>query len=92
MTAREFSTEAEALEALTEAGPGWLIEPCRWRLRLPSWEEHVEADEFQEQKVDLAFIAFSTRADLMELDDDDLIGLGRMVVDMAAFARRMKGP
>lgn len=87
MKAREFDSEEEGLEALKEAPEGAILSPVRWQLRLPSWEERAKQEEFEEQAVRVGFVSFLTRADLYELDDDDLLGLGRMVVQMARWQR-----
>lgn len=88
MKPQEFATQEEGMAALESAPQGAILEPCRWRLRLPSWEERTEQEEYANEAVSVSLIAFSTRADLMELDDRDLMELGRMVVEMASWARR----
>ncbi len=90
MIARTFSSEEAGVEALKEAGQGYVLVPSRWTLRLPSWDERENEEVFEKEAVSVSIATFQTSVDLHEdaMRDEDWISLGKMVVHMARASRQ----
>lgn len=88
MSVRIFTDYDEGVEALKDAGPGFTLVPTQWALRLPSWDEIEEEQEYDDEAVQVSF-SFSSRVDLYEdtMRDQDWISLGKMVAMLARDAR-----